>query len=242
MLSIISGFFLPFQGLRLVFSRGLRRFVLVPLLVNLVIFSTLAILGAHYFEGVINAWLPAEGWMSYLRWLLWLLFALAYVLILFFGFTLLANLIAAPFNSLLAARVEQKLTGAPPPEDPTSVLKTLAPALASEIGKMFYLITRAVPLLILMLIPGLNVVASLGWLIFGAWFLAVEYGDYPMANHTVAPAEQRRHLRSRRFKSLAFGTGIAVMMLIPLLQFAAMPAAVAGATRYWVDDLKTEPG
>ena len=240
MLSIISGFFLPFQGLRQIIAPGLRRFVLVPLLVNLIIFSTLAYVGVHYFEVVLDAWLPESSWLAYLRWLFWLLFALTYAVMLFFTFTLLANLIAAPFNSLLAARVEERLTGALPPEDRTSLIKTIAPTITSEIGKLGYLITRAIPLLILMLVPGLNLLASVGWLLFGAWFLAVEYADYPMANHALNGSKQRERLRARRFKSLAFGAGVTVMMLIPVLQFAAMPAAVAGATRLWVDDLQPQ--
>ena len=88
------------------------------------------------------------------------------------------------------------------------------------------------------MIPGVNVIASVLWVIFGLWFLAVEYGDYPMGNHAIRPAQQRKLLRRKRLKSLAFGAGVAVMMLIPILQFTAMPAAVAGATRLWADDLK----
>jgi CysZ protein len=218
---------------------GLRRFVLVPLIINITIFAALVWVGAHYYDLAMDAWLPEEGWLSYFRWFLWLLFALTYAVILFFGFTLIANLIAAPFNSVLAARVEEKLTGNPPPEDKTSVLKSLPPALASELGKLFYLATRAIPLLVLMLVPGLNVLAGIGWLVFGAWFLALEYGDYPMANYAINAAEQRGRLRQRRLQSLAFGGGIAVMMLVPVLQFAVMPAAVAGATRFWIDDLKS---
>lgn len=241
MLSTISAFFLPWQGLRLVFSPGLRRFVLVPLLVNIVLFSGLAYLGVHYFETAMDRWLPQEGWLSYVRGLFWVLFALVYAVILFFGFTLLANLIAAPFNSLLAARVEERLTGQLPPNEQTSLMRAAGPAIASEISKLIYLATRAIPLALLMLVPGLNVLASVGWLIFGAWFLAVEYGDYPMANYALSPANQRVRLRRRRFKSLAFGTGVTLMMLIPVIQFAVMPAAVAGATRFWIDDLRSEP-
>jgi CysZ protein len=238
MLSSISGFFLPFQGLRLVFSPGLRRFVIVPLLANLLVFGALAYTGAHYFDAFMDAWLPSQEWLQFLRWLLWLLFALVYAVILFFGFTLIANLIAAPFNGILAARVEERLTGQPPQEEEPSLLKAIVPAVAAELGKIFYLISRALPLALLLLIPGVNVIAGVAWLIFGAWFLAIEYGDYPMANHLLKPAVQRQRLRRKRLKSLAFGAGVTVMMLTPVLQFAAMPAAVAGATRFWADDLK----
>ena len=88
--------------------------------------------------------------------------------------------------------------------------------------------------------PGVNILATIGWLIFGFWFLAIEYADYPMGNHALRPHQQRDHLRRRRFKALAFGAGVTTMMLIPVLQFAAMPAAVAGATRLWVDDLRPQ--
>lgn len=237
MLSTISGFFLPFQGLRLVFSHGLRRFVLVPLLANLLVFALLLYLGVHYFETFMIQWLPEERWLEYLRWLAWVLFSLAYALAVFFGFTLIANLIAAPFNGVLAARVEEKLTGKALPADEQSVAASILPGLAAEVGKIVYFLSRAIPLLLLMLVPGVNVIAGALWLIFGFWFLAIEYGDFPMANHSIRPADQRRTLKTRRFKSLAFGAGVTVMMLIPVLQFAAMPAAVAGATRFWVDDL-----
>jgi len=241
MTSIIRSFLYPFQGLAIITRPGLRRFVLLPLIINIAIFAALVWVGAYYYDVAMDAWLPEEGWLSYFRWLLWLLFALTYAVILFFGFTLIANLIAAPFNSVLAARVEEKLTGESPPEDKTSVLRSLPPALASEVGKLFYLATRAIPLLLLMLVPGLNVVAGIAWLVFGAWFLALEYGDYPMANYAINAAAQRDRLRGRRLQSLAFGGGVAVMMLIPIIQFAVMPAAVAGATRFWIDDLKKSP-
>lgn len=238
MLSAVNGFFLPFQGLRLIFRPGLRRFVLIPLLLNILIFAALAYFASIYFDDFMDRWLPTQNWLEFLRWILWLLFAVVYALALFFGFTLIANLIAAPFNGLLAARVEEKLTGIRPPDADESLLRAIGPALAGEVGKIVYFTSRALPLLLLFLVPGLNVLVSIGWVAFGLWFLTIEYADYPMGNHALTPRQQREYLRRRRLKSLAFGAGVGVMMLIPILQFAAMPAAVAGATRLWVDDLK----
>jgi CysZ protein len=240
MLSAINGFFLPFQGVRLIFSPGLRRFVAIPLLLNILIFASLAYIAGTYFDAFMDRWLPSQSWLEFLRWFLWLLFAVAYALALFYGFTMIANLIAAPFNSILAARVEEKLTGTRPADADESLLKAVGPAIAGELGKILYFASRAIPLLLLFFVPGLNVLVSIGWVLFGLWFLAIEYVDYPMGNHAIKPKAQRQHLRRKRFKSLAFGAGVTVMMLIPILQFAAMPAAVAGATRLWVDDLKPE--
>jgi CysZ protein len=236
MLSAISGFFLPFQGIRVIFKPGLRRFVVIPLALNIVVFATLAYFAGSYFETFMDRWLPTHEWLEWLRWLLWLLFAATYALLLFYSFTILANLIASPFNALLAAKVEETLTGKRPADSDESLLQAVGPAISGEIGKIIYFLTRALPLLLLFFVPGINVLVSLAWLLFGFWFLAVEYADYPMGNHALKPAEQRQHLRSKRLKSLFFGAGTTVMMLIPVVQLAAMPAAVAGATRLWVDD------
>lgn len=233
-----KGLLLPLRGLRLLARPGLRRYVLVPLLLNTAVFAALAYLAVGYFDEAMDRWLPAESWLAFLRGPLWVLFTAAYALLVFQVFTLVANLLGAPFNALLAARIEKMLTGAPPPEQPGSLLAAVGPAIHGELGKIGYLVSRGLPLLLLFLVPGLNLLAPLAWLAFGFWFLAVEYCDYPMGNHGLDPATQRRHLRRRRLKSLGFGAGVAVLMLIPGIQLAAMPAAVAAATCLWVEDLR----
>jgi CysZ protein len=235
----ISGFGHLIKGLGLIWKPGLRRFVALPFLVNLLVFSGLVWLGIDQFEGFMNSMLPQEGFLSYLRWLLWPVFALAAVLIVFYTFTTIANLIAAPFNSLLAEKVEVHLSGRKPKES-GPLWKEIAPTIASELRKILYFLIRAVPLLLLFLIPGLNLIAPVLWIMFSAWFLALEYGDYPMANHQLKFADQHRRLKQQRLASMAFGGGVMLLMMIPVINFIAMPAAVAGATSMWVAMLKQE--
>lgn len=232
----VSAFFAPFNSLSLLFSSGLRRFVLVPLTINILIFSLTAWLAVAYFEEFIGWALPADSWLSYLRWLLWPLFVLAYAVITFYSFTIVANLIGAPFNGILAAKVEQKITGTLPPNSNQSIMAEILPALAGELGKLLYFALLAIPVLILMLIPGLNVAGSLLWLLLGFWFLAFEYADYPMGNHGLRPRAQRRKLREQPLSTWAFGAGVTLLMLIPVINFAAMPASVIGATRLWINN------
>ena len=240
MKALISGFLLPFQGLRMVFRPGFRRYVFIPLLLNILIFGLLAWVGTAYFDDFMGHYLPEDSWWSYLRPLLWIVFALTYAMIMFYGFTVLANLIASPFNGILAARIEEALTGQYPQGAEQSLLASIWPAIRSELGKLVYMASRMIPLLILLLvsalIPGLNLIVSALWLAAGFWFLAIEYGDYPMANHDLPPKRQRDLLKRRRFKTLAFGAGVTGMMLV--LGFVAMPAAVAGASIYWSRDLR----
>ncbi len=241
--NLIGGFRCALQGFGLVFRPGLRRYVLVPLLVNLIILGLAIWGGSTLFEGFLDRFLPEEGWLSYLRWLIWPLFALGVALLVIFGFTAIANLIAAPFNSLLAEKVERLVLGSvPEPVSFQQVIRDLPRTLGSELRKLGYFLARAIPLLVLFLIPGLNLAAPFLWALFGAWFLALEYSDYPLGNHGMLFREQRERLGRDRLGALGFGGGVTLLTLIPLVNLAAMPAAVAGATLLTLREAQPDRG
>lgn len=234
----MNGFLALFRGLTLLFRPGLKRFIWIPILINSLLLILIAWGASSYFDTVLNQLLPADSWLSYLRWLLWPLFAIAYGLFVFYGFTALANFIASPFNSLLASRIEALLSGQPLPEDNTPLWANILPTLLSELRKLGYLILRAIPILILFLIPGINIIATVLWLLLGFWFLALEYADYPMANHGLSFKQQRKLLGGKKITALGFGAGVSLLLFIPILNLMAMPAAVAGATILWLQQFK----
>ncbi|MES9853337.1 MAG: sulfate transporter CysZ [Candidatus Thiodiazotropha sp. L084R] len=237
----VSGASYLLRGVGLLSKPGIRPFVMIPLLINVLVFSLLIWLGIDQFDQLMNRFLPDdESWLAWLRWLLWPLFAIAIILMVFYTFTVIANLIAAPFNGLLAEKVELYLGGELPTQTSGTkqLMKDVLPSLLSELRKLFYFLLRAIPLLILFIIPVVNVAAPFLWLLFSAWFLALEYGDYPMANHNLTFKQQHQRLKKARMTSLAFGGGLTAMMMVPLLNFVAMPAAVAGATLFWREQLQ----
>ena len=223
------------RGLRLLLRPGLRRFLVVPVTLNVVIFSVAAWIALTRFQLVVDRYLPQESWLDYLRWLLWPLFALTFMLLVFYTFTTIANLLAAPFNGLLSSKVEQLVTGRIPPDLPSGLVADILPSLFMELRKIVYFLVRALPLLLLFLIPGIQLIAPLLWIAFSAWFLALEYLDYPMGNHGLKFKQQLGQLKRLRLLALGFGGAVNLLMLIPLLNLVAMPAAVAGATLLWCD-------
>jgi CysZ protein len=235
-----SGMHYLFEGLRLIRQPGLRRYVAVPLLVSTVFFTGAMFGLSHWLEVLIDlllGYLPS--WLDWLRYLLWPVIAVAGVLIIFYTFSLMTNLIAAPFNGMLAEAVEQHLSGQPIDTGGWKALaRDIVPSLLSELRKLLYFLLRALPLGLLFLIPGVNIAAPFLWALFSAWMLAIEYVDYPMANHLLHFSEQRRRLRKRRLLSLGFGGSSLLMTMIPLVNFLAMPVSVAGATAMWVHELK----
>lgn len=228
------------EGWRVIRRPGLRRYVLAPLGINAVLFATAIALLAIWFDGLIDHLLRLlPGWLDWLRYLFWPLFAAGILIGMFYTFSLVANLIAAPFNSLLAAAVERQLTGQSPADEGwLALLKEALRGLASEVRKLGYFVLWAIPLLIVSFIPLVNLAAPFLWALFSAWMLALQYADYPMANHGLAFAVQRERLRGRRLLALGFGTATLALTLIPLVNFVAMPVAVAGATVMWVRELR----
>lgn len=234
-----AGYFL--RGLRLLNTPGLRRYVALPLLINIVVFGVLLALGVSGFGALIEQMMPQlPDWLSWLAWLFWILFGLAALVVVFFTFTVVANLIAAPFNGLLAEAVERHLTGREPAGSGglLQALRGAPGALLDELRKLLYYLVWVIPLLLLFLIPGLNLAAPLLWALFSAWMLAVEYGDYPMGNHGMDGRTQRQQLRRHRLLSLGFGGATLLGTMVPLFNFFVMPAAVAGATAMWIERME----
>jgi len=236
-----KGFGYLLEGIRLIQAPGLRRFVVMPLLINIVLFAGLiyaAVSGFGQLLDYLLGFLP--DWLHWLQYLLWPLFAATVMIILAYTFTLLANLIAAPFNGLLAEAVEKHLQGHSLENtgDWKTLIKDIVPSLLSEVQKILYFLLRAAPLALLFVIPGVNLAAPLLWTLFSGWMLALEYADYPMDNHGLKFRQQRPLIRQRRLLSMGFGLTTLGLTLIPFVNFIAMPAAVAGATAMWVRELK----
>ena len=235
-LSPLAGAKYLLYGFQLIFQPGVRRYVAIPLLINTVLFSTLIWFGASRFDQFIEWLLP--DWLNWLEGLIWPLFAVSVLIIVFFTFSLLANLIGAPFNGFLAEAVEHHLTGKKPdPEGgPKELIAGVMRSLSSEFNKILYFLFRSIPLLILFFIPLINIVAPYIWMAFNAWMLSLEYLDYPMGNHGLIHTQQHKIIQEKRLLALGFGGATMVLLMIPFLNFIGMPTAVAGATALWVKE------
>lgn len=238
----VRGAFYLLDGLNLLRLKGLRGYVAIPLTVNVVLFGA----GLWWIWSQIGTIRAALGdllpsWLEFLSVLLVPLFFLAALVFVLFFFSIIANFIAAPFNGLLAEAVERHLRSErgeiveQPPLTWSDVIRDFAGSIGSELRKLGYFLPRAIVIGTIYFIPGLNIAAPFLWLVFSAWMLALSYADYPMGNHGLRFADQRRELRRWRLMSLGFGAAVAAAVLVPIANLVVMPAAVAGATKMWVE-------
>ena len=237
-MKLVKGFGYLLQGARLLLHPGLRLFVLLPLLVNIIMFALGLVVLISFvggWMGGVVAWLPE--WMSGITSFLWFLFVIFFGMAVFFSFNLLANFIAAPLNGLLAEKVQLHLTG----QDLGaahlgSIVASIPRSVGREISKLTYYLPRILLLLVLTLIPGINVVAPWLWILFSAWMMAIQYVDYPMDNNGVSFQKMKRGLSQQRLLHLGFGGGVSLLLMLPVVNFFAMPIAVAGATALYVNE------
>ena len=232
-----------FAGLRMLKQPTLLPFVLIPLLVNIVIFATMITLTIGALDDTLASWMARiPDWLSFLNWIIWPLVGITLAIITGYLFTAVAILIASPFNALLAEKAEELITG-----QPVDALEGIGAAIASfpraiwrEVVKLLYYLPLVLVVLVLSFIPPFTAVAPFLWFLLGAWMMAVQYVDYPMDNHMLEFRDVKEVLRERRLSSLGFGGLVALVSGIPLINFFVVPAAVCGATKFWCEELSRE--
>ncbi|VTU06044.1 putative sulfate transport protein CysZ [Actinobacillus indolicus] len=234
-----AGFHYFIYGWRLMLQRQLMPFIIFPVIINAVLMIGLIWFFFANVGGLLDALLP-----SWLEWLSFVLIPLIFLMILvafYFAFTTLANFIAAPFNALLAEKVEQQLSG----ENLTEMgfaemLKDVPRMLKREWQKMWYSIPRLIALFLLGFVPvlGQTVVPVLAF-IFGAWLIAIQYCDYPFDNHKIQFQRMRNALAQYRTMNFTFGALVSLFTMLPFVNLVVMPVAVCGATAMWVKEYRS---
>lgn len=243
---MLDGFSSLGEGIRLVLLPGLRRYVIVPVIIILLLYAGMITLLGSLFSGWLEHWMNAvPSWLQWLDFLLLPLFVLALIVPALYTFTVMVNLLASPFYGFLVAAVERHL-GEPSADDSRSLWRQALDGLIRELHKLRYLLPRMLVLLVLGFVPGINVIVPFLWLAFSAWGLAIEYLDYTMDAHGVSFTRMRELLYAKRFHTFSFGGAVSVLIWIPVLNLFVMPGAVAAGVILWRDHYrslnKTLPG
>lgn len=232
------------QGFSLVFQPGIRWLAFTPLAINLCIYLLLIFwLYAEFSSALDWAINQIPAWLGFIVPVAWILFGLLILILFGYSFALLAAVIASPFNGLLAEKVATRISGASF-DEPLSI-KTVSDlikrSLLREITKLGYFLPRMIAVLlasfVLGFIPLLGLFASILVFLWAAWSMCIQYVDYPADNDGIDFRNTIDKLKTKGASSLVFGSLVTFLMGVPLLNLLTMPAAVAGATVFWHDQL-----
>jgi CysZ protein len=172
------------------------------------------------------------------RLLIWVVSLILIGLLGVVSFTSVGMVLAAPFNDLLSEWVEGDLLGQAiqRPLTLANLLQDLGRTVWQAARKMLVVMAVfccSLPLLVIpiagpVLYTALNSVVA-------TWYTALEYLDLPMARIGWGLKRRRAWAWDRQTPVFGFGMGVYMTMLVPMLGFLVMPAAVAGATILFVE-------
>lgn len=227
------------QGAQLLTRPGLRRFVIVPLLINIVVFIAITSVLLNSYGNILHDAAIESDWLRVLAWLLWIILGLVLLVVYGYTFNLLTTIIAAPFYGILAEKIETQITGHILPSEPLD--KLIVRTFQRELVKLWYFISRGslvlIALIVLFFIPLAGNLASLIiGAIWAAWCMTVQYTDYAADNHQVGFKNVRRTLNQQPLTSYSLGGLVMLGSMVPVLNIFVMPIAVAGATLYWTKE------
>jgi CysZ protein len=241
----------PWRGARFVYVEHpeLARLWLPPIVITL---ALLVAVGWFALDSrhVVTDWLwsapTGSDWLASAgrflrRVLVWivaaLLFGIGVVVV-----ALCTSVIAAPFNDALSEAVESAYLARETPRFTLSrVARDIVRTVGLELLKLLVYAAIMLPLLAIgLLVPAVGPLLQ-GAVGFGvtALFFAIDHVDWAASRRELS-ARQRlgwafAHLRPM----LGLGTGVWMLLLLPIVNLIFMPAAVAGGTLMFLD---LEPG
>jgi CysZ protein len=237
---ISAGLKLPLGSVRfLLANKRLLPFVIMPALINLLLFAGSAVLLIMH-AGDLLGWLwqkPAVEHsldvplvtLWYVAYVVSILLALvvSYVIVLVSG-----GILASPFHDFLSENTEQILLGVDElPDTGESMIAGLIRSVFSSalIGVTYGLLM--IPILLLNVIPlAGSVAATILGASVSAYFVSLEYTDPTLERHGMRIRDKFRLIWDNLPLCASFGLGTSFLLWIPLLNFVCMPIAVIGGT------------
>ena len=234
------------RGMRFVYVQHpkLARYWVFPILITVLALGAVFYGAGSYYDDLGGAvwslfpesWNDVTGWvgglLSALRWLIELI---AGILITLLGLVLvlvLSSVVAAPFNDALSEAVEHILTGeSAPPFSLSRMVADIVRTIRLELLKVLVYLAVVGPMFLAsFIIPGVGQVLSLVGFALTAVYLGIDYVDWPAARRNWSVRDRVAFTRRQLPAVAGFGTGVWVLLFIPLVNLLFMPAAVAGGT------------
>ncbi|MBA2656891.1 MAG: sulfate transporter CysZ [Tatlockia sp.] len=235
MTDFVKGMIYFMAGFRHLATKGLKRFIILPIAFNFLLFAGLFYLIYHYvfpYSYYLTSYLPS--WMNFLNSLFLVIFALCFFLLFLSMFTVLFNIVAAPFNGLLAEKTQNLLYQSKIPV--LSLTQITLRSIKRQGQFLAYFLPRFFGMVILFFVPFIHFIYPFLWLLFTAWILSIQYQDFVMDNNLINFSEMRQKVGEKTMLSLGFGLAINFLSFVPVLNLLTLPAAVIGGVIFYCEE------
>ncbi|NWF39740.1 hypothetical protein F3F96_11390 [Mariprofundus sp. NF] len=224
---MIKGALAFLAGLKLLFQRSELRALLWRMLgllfLFMVLLSTAAFWGVDYLA---TLWIPqGDAWYwQLLSWFVWLLALLLALISGAIAYVTLGSAAVAPWLDELAGRTEM-ISGQSVRPEPVPWLTLVLQSLTNSLRPLLGLLLWGGAALLFFWLPP---VATAIWSYGCVRFLMYELIDTPASRRNWDFAGRKIRLNEKRWFYLGFAGLAALMLMVPVLNLAVIPAAVVG--------------
>ncbi len=250
-MGFLRGLGYPLRGARFVYLQhpALARYWVFPILITAAALGAVSYGAFHYYDDLSSAlwsllpesWGEATGWLAKLlaavRGFVSVLVAIALLLMGLVSVLILSTIVAAPFNDALSEAVEGLVTGQQAPAfSLRRLLADVRRTIRIELFKVVLYLAVVGPLFVgSFFLPILGQLMSVVGVLFTVLYFGIDYVDWPAARRSWSVSD-RVGLVQRHFAAISgFGSGVWILLFVPLLNLFFMPAAVAGGTLLFLD-------
>lgn len=244
MYRFISGALYPLYAVA-VLARAPRlwRYLLIPMLVNLLVgvtlYAGLLLAGWSAIDGLV-AGLPA--WAAILGALLHILLIVGLLIVTGFVLVRFGVVLGSPWYTQLSAELELLRGGKPLPEQGSGLsaaARDLSRALAFEFRKLLLVVVIGVLLLLLNVLPVAGqLLATAGWIALGATITCLDFFDYPLERRRISFRAKLGVIRRSLPASAGFGLVCLGLVSIPFVNLLSIPLCVAAGTLFFCDQIR----
>lgn len=236
MRDFLHGVGYPFRALGAINRHPeLWRFVLVPILINLVVglllYVGLLAAGFAWIDTVIAElpeWLGVLAVLLRILLVIGLLISTGYILVRF------GVVLGSPFYGQLSEKLEEQLLGRAPPAAPLSaagIARDIGRALLYELKKLMLVLAIGLPLLLLNVIPGVGqILIVAGQIALGATITCLDFLDSPLERRRLRFRDKLGVVRRLFPTTAGFGLVCLGLVSIPLMNLLAIPLCVTAGT------------
>ena len=248
--SFAEAFASVFSSLSLVKQQRLYAYFIIPFLLNIVVLSLIVYFSITTLNPLIQKLIPDTNadtffmlrfLMELLHFVIMPLLFIILAIITIFIYSIVGNIVTAPFNDFLSQKVEIKAFGEN--FDEAFSLKLIIGDIirvAATIIKLLLLMAIAhILLLLLNFIPVLGSILYIGLgFMITAFFFGFQFYDYPLDRRRYTFFKKLKITLSFAPQVLGVGTGFFLLSLIPIINFLGLNMATIAATAMFSSYIK----
>ncbi len=247
MKDFLFGLTYPFRSLRFFFSHTvLIKYSIAPMLINLLIYGSVFIFSYSWLLNSLDKWLGIENtevgfWLKFIHTLLLIIGFLLLLFICYLLFTILGNIITAPFNEEISQRVEEIVTSGGVVHK-MGFWEDAYISIIGEVQKLLFYLTILLFIFCLNIIPVAgSLLATVIGVIFSCFYNALDFLDYPMTRKKMKFRDKLKITHKGRLVTYGFGLTSFLFMFLPVVNVFMKPILVAAGTSLYYEKYFNAP-